>query len=717
MKFRSLWIATLLIAALGVGYAKAASVPGDRVLLLANQRDPSSMEAARGYAARYGIPEANLCVLDASVSSVVTRSDFTESIQVPTIDCIRTLGAQDRIVLLVLASGLPLTIQGDPGAFGDLASVDSELSLLYRRMVGDEISPFGKVRSPYFPRDGLGADLPRFRRQDHDIYLVGRLGRSQGSGPTAQTAVSDGGSGSAATFAFDLSSQRRSLVRSWSEETRTALDRAGRELVVEETTGWMAASAPLAGLAMEVPSGELAVLPDWRWSPGAVAIVLGDTWTERGCDPAKGEEGDSLCVRVIPEQLIQQGAAAVLYQVGDPGQDGYPRPQVFFPALLRGLSVVEAAFLASRYVGWRLVVQGDPLAIPFPNPANPAPEWTDSVDPDSGLPSLLSQRRTTLLSRKYRTSPEAVTALLSAEAAVDREQPGEAMEHLARALELEPRLAEAVMLRARILEEEGFYREAVEALRRALELGGVAEEETHRKLAKLALSQLDDPELALPHAGWLFQRHGLRDLEAARLWLEVKVGLAEWRDVESLALRLVRGQSRPPAFALVALGGSSEAKGDLATAVRFYKRALDAADLEVEDPVRAEQVRERVAGIEARLAQVEAAPPSDPEGEDQTAETARTEQIERARVVTRTPLELRGRSVRSGEGGRVVLRLLIDERGQLLKVTPLAGPKHLFKVAEEAVRQWTFAPKLVDGRPEVDSINVALNFERPQTRD
>ena len=46
-------------------------------------------------------------------------------------------GAQDRILYIVLTKGLPLRIDGTAGRQGTVSSVDSELTLLYRKMTGD----------------------------------------------------------------------------------------------------------------------------------------------------------------------------------------------------------------------------------------------------------------------------------------------------------------------------------------------------------------------------------------------------------------------------------------------------------------------------------------------------------------------------------------------------------------------------------------------------
>src|SRR5436190_855361 len=66
----------------------------------------------------------------------ITRPDFERQIQAPIADWLQRHQAQDRILYIVLTKGMPLRITGTIGRSGTIASVDSELTLLYRRMTG-----------------------------------------------------------------------------------------------------------------------------------------------------------------------------------------------------------------------------------------------------------------------------------------------------------------------------------------------------------------------------------------------------------------------------------------------------------------------------------------------------------------------------------------------------------------------------------------------------
>lgn len=61
--------------------------------------------------------------------------------------------------------------------------------------------------------------------------------------------------------------------------------------------------------------------------------------------------------------------------------------------------------------------------------------------------------------------------------------------------------------------------------------------------------------------------------------------------------------------------------------------------------------------------------------------------------------------------GRVLLKVLIDEQGNVGAIEVLQGHPLLTKAAIEAVRQWGYTPALVDGKPAPVIATVTVNFE------
>src|SRR4030095_14049690 len=76
---------------------------------------------------------------------------------------------------IVLTKGVPLRVPGTDGRDGTVASVDSELTVLYRKLLGLNVALAGRVSNPYFLGDRPIPDAQPFTRFIGDIYLVTRL--------------------------------------------------------------------------------------------------------------------------------------------------------------------------------------------------------------------------------------------------------------------------------------------------------------------------------------------------------------------------------------------------------------------------------------------------------------------------------------------------------------------------------------------------------------
>ncbi len=69
--------------------------------------------------------------------------------------------------------------------------------------------------------------------------------------------------------------------------------------------------------------------------------------------------------------------------------------------------------------------------------------------------------------------------------------------------------------------------------------------------------------------------------------------------------------------------------------------------------------------------------------------------------------------------GSVTMRALIGLDGRIQALEPVSGPGMLTDAAMEAVRQWTYAPYLVEGLPRTVSTLITVNFSfaRPASPD
>ena len=103
--------------------------------------------------------------------------------------------------------------------------------------------------------------------------------------------------------------------------------------------------------------------------------------------------------------------------------EGLVRPQILFPAYISGRSLAEAFSLATRHVGWRSVVFGDPLCRPFG--AEPEPV-TYTRDERSGLTRPFLDRLLELAARNApRANPEYLEVQVAARSRIqqgDREK-------------------------------------------------------------------------------------------------------------------------------------------------------------------------------------------------------------------------------------------------------------------------------------------------------
>jgi periplasmic protein TonB len=64
----------------------------------------------------------------------------------------------------------------------------------------------------------------------------------------------------------------------------------------------------------------------------------------------------------------------------------------------------------------------------------------------------------------------------------------------------------------------------------------------------------------------------------------------------------------------------------------------------------------------------------------------------------------------NGISGTVVLRVLVDARGRVKRVSVVRGIKGLTEAAQEALRLWTFRPASTNGRPLAVWVEVPVEF-------
>ena len=384
--------AALLVATCAAVPARAQDAAS--VLLVVNSASEASARVGERYAALRGLPDGNVLRLAMPVTEEVARDQYVRAIETPIARWFAREAAHDRIRFIVLARGVPLRVAGTAGRQGTVASVDSELTLLYRKMAGGAVPPAGSVPNPYFLGDAPVAGAQPFSRANHDIYLVTRLDGFTTDEAVALAERGRDASGRAAAglpagrVALDMKAAIDDHANQWLRAAATRLGEMGLgDRVLLETTS-------------TVIRDQTGLLGYYSWGsndpgirerslglgfvPGAIAgqFVSSDarTFVEPPAGWAPGAAGDRAgyfagSPQSLAGDLVRAGVTGVSAQVAEPYLDAAVRPDILFPAYLSGFTLAEAYYLALPALSWQTIVIGDPLARVAP-PRAPTRYWS-----------------------------------------------------------------------------------------------------------------------------------------------------------------------------------------------------------------------------------------------------------------------------------------------------------------------------------------------------
>ncbi len=360
-----------------------ASPEADRVIVLANSKDPGSLEIARHYIRARAIPPANLITLSLPTQESISWTEFVETLWSPLlerlvadswIDAIGMSAHDDmgrrkyaisghRIAYLVICRGVPVRINHDPKFVGPAgpklnaafrvnnASVDSELALLAQ----SPYSTTGYVNNPLFRRDHPSrlelAKVVRVSRLDgptveHAIGLVDRALEAEHTGLVGRAYVDTGG--------VHPDGDR------WLEAAAKQLEQLRFDLTVdrEKSTFGIGArfDAPVLYLGWYAASlsGPFQ-LPQFRFPAGAIAVHIHSYSASTVRSPGSNWVGP----------LIARGVTATVGNVFEPYLQLSHRPDLLLKALARGDTFGEAVTYAAPVWSWQTIAIGDPLYRPF----------------------------------------------------------------------------------------------------------------------------------------------------------------------------------------------------------------------------------------------------------------------------------------------------------------------------------------------------------------
>ena len=163
--------AVCILTAPAAAWAQSA----ENVAVVINEASPVSQRIGESYIKKRAIPAGNVIRIRTSSAETIERPQYMNTIEAPIAAAITRQGLQDRILYIVLTKGVPLRVSGTSGQNGTVASVDSELSEVYRRLTGLPTRLPGATENPYFLGSRLIRDAQRFTHRTQDIFLVTRL--------------------------------------------------------------------------------------------------------------------------------------------------------------------------------------------------------------------------------------------------------------------------------------------------------------------------------------------------------------------------------------------------------------------------------------------------------------------------------------------------------------------------------------------------------------
>jgi len=441
---------TVLILTSSIGNKCAEAQSPANVLLVVNSTSAASGSISRYYAERRGVPQDNVCSITTPATESISRADYVAQIEQPIWQCIAGLRAQDRILYIVLTKDVPIRVSGTGGRTGTNASVDSELTLLYRRRTGQQAPVAGFVSNPYYAGSSPIASIKPFSHELQDIYLVTRL-----DGFTVQDAIAliDRATTPSRDGRFVLD-ERATLVDSGGDRwLRSAAERLrelglGDRVQLDESTKVLTKEAGVLGYYSWGSNDPAIQIRDFemQFVPGAIAgmFVSTDARTFKEPPAAWRPSNDGRRESIfggshqsLVGDLIRAGVTGAAGHVDEPFLDATIRPEILFPAYVSGRNLAEAYYAAMPYLSWQTLVIGDPLCGPFPH----APLETLAIDPGldapTELPGYFAKRRLATLGTSL--NKDAAAFFVRAESRTARKDTAGVRQALEAAVAAEPR--------------------------------------------------------------------------------------------------------------------------------------------------------------------------------------------------------------------------------------------------------------------------------------
>ncbi len=355
-------------------FSPALALSPERVLVVANKKGPLSVKIARYYQSKRGIPPEMVLFLELPLKEEISRPVYLRYLERPLATYLKSHGLEDQVLAIVLMPQVPHKIRGRVGRKGDAASVDSELTLLYRKMLYGPYRLSGWLKNPFFR---VPPSVP-FEHDRFDIYLVTRLA---GYNETDLYGLIDRALKAPETsppfrLVLDAKDGPTNPGDNWLHATWLLLkDKPGLEFTLSFEPTFVLKAERVIGYA-SWGSNDPHYPPDRRlffqFLPGAIGVTYVSTSARTFREPPPGwRVGASWKAKhkhfagspqSLIADLVRQGITGISGNAYEPYLSASARPYLLFPAYLSGDTLAEAYYRSLAYLSWQTVVLGDPLA-------------------------------------------------------------------------------------------------------------------------------------------------------------------------------------------------------------------------------------------------------------------------------------------------------------------------------------------------------------------
>jgi uncharacterized protein (TIGR03790 family) len=353
---------TLAVILITGGIAQAQNRAS--VLLVVNDSSQISRNIGEYYARRRLIPPKNVCHIRTDPKEDIPRSQYDREIATPIAACLNRNQLTEQILYIATTAGLPLRIEGVMAIDGDIASIDSELTLLYADRKQGQPHPLkGGVPNPLF-----GKRTAKFTHADFPIYLVTRLAAYDFEGVKASIdaclqATNRG------KFVLDLDNSGKE-GDTWLRQAAALLPQ--ERVVFDNSAKVVYDQTDVIGYASwgsNDPNRHRRFL-GFRWLPGSIATEFVST-NARSFERPPGNwnisdwSSPKLWFKGSPQTMtadyLLEGATAATGHVIEPYLSMTPHPELLLPAYYSGRNLAESFYLSILWLSWENIVVGDPL--------------------------------------------------------------------------------------------------------------------------------------------------------------------------------------------------------------------------------------------------------------------------------------------------------------------------------------------------------------------